>query len=236
MELENAPGLTIAPCQLRPESRGHVRIKSADPSVYPSIFANYLADPLDQEVAVAGLKWARKIGQPAGARALCRSRDEPRRRFETDQMLLEYARQRLDDLSPGRHLPDGRGRARWPWSTPSCGCRACRGPAGGRRLGHAAPGLGQHQRPHHHDRRKGLDMILGEQPSRRRLTFLVIPAKREARRSGTATNTCECRGPGSSLRYARDDNFGEAQACTPTSTPRRKARSPPTSWPARARS
>ncbi|OYX97782.1 MAG: choline dehydrogenase, partial [Caulobacter sp. 35-67-4] len=29
MELEGAPGMTIAPCQLRPESRGHIRIKSA---------------------------------------------------------------------------------------------------------------------------------------------------------------------------------------------------------------
>lgn len=66
MVLEDQPGLTIAPCQLRPESRGTVRIKSGDGTVYPAIVPNYLADPLDQEVAVASLKWGRKIaGQPA---------------------------------------------------------------------------------------------------------------------------------------------------------------------------
>jgi len=92
MELEGAPGMTIAPCQLRPESRGHIRIKSADPSDYPSIVANYLSDPLDQEVAVAGLKWARKIGaQPAIAKYVDHEMN-PGPGFESDQMLLEYAK------------------------------------------------------------------------------------------------------------------------------------------------
>jgi len=92
MVLEDAPGLTIAPCQLRPESRGHVRIRSADPSVYPAIFANYLADPLDQEVAVAGLKWARKIGQaPALARYVDHEMD-PGAAVASDAQLLEFAR------------------------------------------------------------------------------------------------------------------------------------------------
>src|SRR5207244_3095755 len=66
MELEGQPGLTIAPCQVRPERRGSIHIKSADPGVYPTIVPNYLSDPLDQEVAVAALKWGRKIAaQPA---------------------------------------------------------------------------------------------------------------------------------------------------------------------------
>jgi choline dehydrogenase len=108
MELEDAPGMTIAPCQLRPESRGHMRIKSADPSVYPAIFANYLADPLDQEVAVAGLKWAARSASRRSP--LCRSRDEPRPRLRDrpDAAGIRQG-QRLDDLSPGRHLPDGPG-------------------------------------------------------------------------------------------------------------------------------
>ena len=92
MELEGAPGMTIAPCQLRPESRGHIHIKSADPSAHPAIVANYLSDPLDQEVAVAGLKWARKIGaQPAIAQYVDHEMN-PGPGFESDEMLLEYAR------------------------------------------------------------------------------------------------------------------------------------------------
>jgi choline dehydrogenase len=64
--LEQQPGLTIAPCQLRPESRGSVHIKSPDFRQYPSIVPNYLADQLDQQVAVESLRWARKIAaQPA---------------------------------------------------------------------------------------------------------------------------------------------------------------------------
>lgn len=92
MELEDAPGLTIAPCQLRPESRGHVRIKSADPSVYPTIFANYLADPLDQEVAVAGLKWARRIGAAPALKPYVDHEMDPGQAVATDAQLLEFAR------------------------------------------------------------------------------------------------------------------------------------------------
>ena len=48
MMLESQPGLTIAPCQVRPESRGSIHIKSADATVYPTIVPNYLAKSLDQ--------------------------------------------------------------------------------------------------------------------------------------------------------------------------------------------
>ncbi len=92
MELENAPGLTIAPCQLRPESRGHIRIRSADPAAHPAITPNYLSDPLDQEVAVASLNWARKIAtQPALARYVDHEM-APGPEVADDAALLEYAR------------------------------------------------------------------------------------------------------------------------------------------------
>jgi choline dehydrogenase len=92
MELDSAPGLTIAPCQVRPESRGTIRIKSADPTIYPAIAPNYLADPLDQEVAVAGLKWGRKIAsQPALARYIDHEM-LPGPDFTDDEALLGYAR------------------------------------------------------------------------------------------------------------------------------------------------
>jgi choline dehydrogenase len=91
-ELDGAPGLTIAPCQVRPESRGTIRIKSADPTVYPAIAPNYLSDPLDQEVAVAGLKWGRKIAaQPALARYIDHEM-LPGPDFSNDEALLGYAR------------------------------------------------------------------------------------------------------------------------------------------------
>lgn len=92
MELEQAPGLTIAPCQVRPESRGWIRIKSADPTVYPAIQPNYLSDPLDREVIVAGLKWARKISSQPALQPYVQSELTPGEAAKTDADLLEYAR------------------------------------------------------------------------------------------------------------------------------------------------
>ena len=92
MELEQEPGLTIAPCQVRPESRGWIRIKSADPTVYPSIQPNYLSDPLDREVIVAGLKWARKIAAQPALRPYVQGGLMPADTLTTDAELLDYAR------------------------------------------------------------------------------------------------------------------------------------------------
>jgi choline dehydrogenase len=92
MELEGAPGLTIAPCQVRPESRGWIRIKSPDPTIYPSIQPNYLSDPLDQEVAVASLKWARKIASQPALQKWIDHEMMPGPDFTTDEQLLGFAR------------------------------------------------------------------------------------------------------------------------------------------------
>ncbi|WP_114953516.1 GMC family oxidoreductase [Sphingosinicella terrae] len=88
--LERTPGITCTPCQLRPESRGSIHAKSADARVYPTIVANYLSDPLDQESAIAQLKLARRIvNQPAIAPYLVSTADP----FgDTDESMLGYAR------------------------------------------------------------------------------------------------------------------------------------------------
>ena len=91
-ELEKLPGLTIAACQLRPESRGTIHVRSADPFAPPAIRPNYLADRLDQDTIVAGLRWGRTI---AGQRALSPyMADElmPGAAVTADADLLAYAR------------------------------------------------------------------------------------------------------------------------------------------------
>jgi choline dehydrogenase len=92
MELENLPGLTIAPCQVRPESRGHIRIRSADPKVHPSIVANYLSDPLDQEVALAGIAWGRKIAAQAPLARYIDHEILPGPELQEKPALLMYSR------------------------------------------------------------------------------------------------------------------------------------------------
>ncbi len=91
MELDTLPGLTIAPCQVRPESRGHIRIRSSDPSVYPSIVPNYLSDPLDREVAVAALKWARKIAEQPALQVYIENELLPGAGTQSDEDLLTFA-------------------------------------------------------------------------------------------------------------------------------------------------
>ncbi len=60
-QLEDQPGMTVASWQQRPESRGYVRVSSADPFQQPIIQTNYLAAELDRRVVVAGMKLARRL-------------------------------------------------------------------------------------------------------------------------------------------------------------------------------
>jgi len=88
------PGFLTSVCQLRPESRGFVRIKSADPAQAPAIQPRYLTAQVDRDVMVAGMKLIRRVmGQPAMARYI----DEelmPGPKVQTDAELLEFARQK----------------------------------------------------------------------------------------------------------------------------------------------
>ena len=52
---------TASVCNLRPESRGHVRIKSTDPFEQPAIQPNYLSEAADQQVAADALRLTRRI-------------------------------------------------------------------------------------------------------------------------------------------------------------------------------
>jgi choline dehydrogenase len=92
MVLEGAPGLTIAPCQVRPESRGSIRIVSTDPTVYPAIRPNYLSAALDQETAVASLKIGRRIAEQPALTPYIDHEMSPGPDLTSDEALLEYAR------------------------------------------------------------------------------------------------------------------------------------------------
>jgi choline dehydrogenase-like flavoprotein len=60
------PAFAIAPTLVAPESRGHVRLRSADPMVAPSIVGNHLTEQADMDAMVAGVELAREIvRQPA---------------------------------------------------------------------------------------------------------------------------------------------------------------------------
>ncbi|MEY4139193.1 MAG: hypothetical protein RLZZ371_1375 [Pseudomonadota bacterium] len=67
--LHKFPAFTASVCNLNPESRGSVRVKSPDFSVAPAIAPNYLSTALDRKVAADSLRLTRTIvAQPALAR------------------------------------------------------------------------------------------------------------------------------------------------------------------------
>ncbi|UXU75845.1 MULTISPECIES: GMC family oxidoreductase [unclassified Paracoccus (in: a-proteobacteria)] len=59
--LHDFPAMTASVCHLRPESRGHVRITSADPRVPPEIDPKYLSAAADRIVAARAIRLTRKI-------------------------------------------------------------------------------------------------------------------------------------------------------------------------------
>src|ERR1700754_1510121 len=87
-------GFTASVCQLRPESRGTLRIKSADPSVPPEIRINYLATETDRTANVEGLKILRKILNAPALKPFVVDEYDPGSKVQTDAELLAYCRQR----------------------------------------------------------------------------------------------------------------------------------------------
>lgn len=67
--LDPFPAFTASVCNLRPTSRGHVRITSPDPNAHPEIRPNYLSTEEDRRVAADAIRLTRRIAQqPALAR------------------------------------------------------------------------------------------------------------------------------------------------------------------------
>ncbi len=85
-------GVTLNACLLRPKSRGTVRLRSANPLDKPVIDNNYLAEPEDLRLEVAGLRFARRIlaARPLSARIT--HEILPGRDVIDDQGLAEHCR------------------------------------------------------------------------------------------------------------------------------------------------
>ena len=82
---------TASVCNLNPTSRGHVRIRSADPADAPRIQANYLSTPQDRQVAADSLRLTRRIAAMP-ALAPYRPREvKPGVQFQSDEELARLA-------------------------------------------------------------------------------------------------------------------------------------------------
>ena len=89
--LHRFPAFTASVCNLRPTSRGHVRIASGDPLAAPKITPNYLTTAEDRKVAADSLSLTRRI---VAAPALARYQPQefmPGLQFQTEEELAHAA-------------------------------------------------------------------------------------------------------------------------------------------------
>jgi choline dehydrogenase len=87
-------GFTLLVRLLKPESRGTVLVKSADPLESPLIRPNYLSSTKDCDVLVAGMKIARRLVDAEPMRRYVARAHEPAQPFTHDDQWLQYLRAR----------------------------------------------------------------------------------------------------------------------------------------------
>jgi choline dehydrogenase len=90
--LHDFDAITPSVCNLQPTSRGHVRVKSPDPAAHPAITLNYLATEEDLRVAVAGIRFTRRIMAAEPLARFDPREWKPGPEMETDEDLARAAR------------------------------------------------------------------------------------------------------------------------------------------------
>ena len=92
LEMHRYSGVTASVCQLRPESTGSIEIQSPDAHVHPKIIPNYLSATLDQDTAVAAMRYTRRLIRTDALSPFIVSERVPGGEAETDDQLLDAAR------------------------------------------------------------------------------------------------------------------------------------------------
>ena len=85
-------GFTASVCQLRPESRGSLRIKSADPAAPPEIRINYLATETDRRAFIDGIKILRNILAAPALKPYVVDEVYPGANITSDEDVLDFCR------------------------------------------------------------------------------------------------------------------------------------------------
>jgi choline dehydrogenase-like flavoprotein len=112
--LEDLPGMTVTSWQQRPESRGYVRIRTADPFAQPIIQTNYLTAELDRRIVVAGMKLARRLLKSEPLKPYYDYEDFPGPDVQTDEEFLQAATKRgTTTFHPGCTCRMGPADASW---------------------------------------------------------------------------------------------------------------------------
>jgi len=89
--LHDFPAITASVCNLRPESRGHVRIRSPRAGEHPDIRPNYLSTAGDRQVAADAIRLTRRIMAAEPLAKHAPSEYLPGSQFQSDEELAEAA-------------------------------------------------------------------------------------------------------------------------------------------------
>ncbi len=92
-QLDTKPGMTSGIWQMRPESRGYVEARTADPRDQPAINPNYLAEDRDRRTIIAGMRTVREWFNAPALKQFLVAETLPGRDVQTDDEFLAYARQ-----------------------------------------------------------------------------------------------------------------------------------------------
>ncbi len=111
---EEGHGFSIGVTQLRPESRGRITLRSADPTASPAIDPRYLTEERDLEVLIEGVRLAREIARQDALADVRGGEVWPGEGVETDAALGEWARRTVETV----YHPVGTCRMGCGWSTP----------------------------------------------------------------------------------------------------------------------
>lgn len=88
------PGVSVSACLLRPQSRGSVTLRSADPLEAPAIHAGYLESPSDLQTLVELVKKVRDISGTAPFSSFIESTYEPSAAMRSDEELAHWIRKK----------------------------------------------------------------------------------------------------------------------------------------------
>ena len=91
-------GFTFHVCQLRPESRGRVGLKSADPMDDPAIFANYLAADEDRRALREGVRMMRKVAEQSALKPYVTAEYAPGAAVQTDAEIDAWIRKTAETI------------------------------------------------------------------------------------------------------------------------------------------
>lgn len=85
-------GMTCYAHPMRPESKGHIHITSADPHAPPAINFNFLSAPIDAELTVKAIRIARAIMTASAMAPMQPSEIAPGSDRQTDDEILDWVR------------------------------------------------------------------------------------------------------------------------------------------------